>query len=84
MLKMNRKKVIIRKIHDSEDDYVQLSPGRRVSLIWELTAEVWSLKDKKSAKRRLQRHRTRFIKNKQSTGREKDRVDAKNLKKLNH
>ncbi len=61
-IKMNRNRMVVRKIHDEQDDYVHLSSAERVSLIWELTQEVWSLKDKKSVQQRLQRHRTRIIK----------------------
>lgn len=47
-----------------EDDggYVQMTPSERVAFIWELTAEIWALKDKINVKRRLQRHITNFIK----------------------
>ncbi len=63
MLKVNRKKTLLRRIDDLLDDYyVKWTPSKRVSFIWNLTEEVWSLKDKKSAQRRLQRNITHFKK----------------------
>ena len=64
-LKVNRKIVKLKKMtkeNDWEDNFVDASPAQRVSMVWELTAEVWSLKDKSIAQRRLQRHITRLIK----------------------
>ncbi len=63
-----------------DDCYVDASPQERIAFMWELTAELWSLKDKDSVERRLQRHVTNLIKNKESTGREKDKLDAKYLR----
>ncbi len=66
-----------------DDCYVDASPQERVSFIWELTAELWSLKSPQYVERRLQRNVTNLIKNKESTGREKDQLDAKYLRE-NH
>jgi len=63
-----------------DDCYVDASPQERISFIWQLTAELWSLKDKDSVERRLQRNVTNLIKNKESTGREKDKLEAKYLR----
>jgi len=62
MIKVNRKKVALKNIKDAEEEFMDASPAKRVLFIWDLTAEVWSLKDKQSAKRRLQRNHTKFIK----------------------
>ncbi len=70
----------LKKMTKEEDHYVDASPGERVSFIWQLTAELWSLKDKKNVEQRLQRDVTNLIKNKESTGREKDKLDAKYLR----
>ena len=32
------------------------SPAERLSFIWELTEEIWSLREKDRAQQRLQRH----------------------------
>jgi hypothetical protein len=45
-----------------DDCYVNMPPRERISFIWELTAELWSLKDRHSAERRLQRNATNLIK----------------------
>jgi hypothetical protein len=62
MIKVNRAQMVLKKMDNNEDNYMNASFARRVSFIWELTQEIWSLKDKKNAKRRLQRHITAFIK----------------------
>lgn len=65
MILVDRRKTLLRKIDKYiEDAYVNWSPGRRVSFMWDLTQEIWSLKDKKSAQRRLQRNITNFQKTK--------------------
>ena len=66
-----------------DDCYVDASPQERIARIWELTAELWSLKGSQYAERRLQRNVTNLIKNKESTGREKDKLDVKYLRQ-NH
>ena len=63
-LKVNRKIVKLKKMSKDDDSFVDASPAERISMMWELTAEVWSLKDKSIAQRRLQRHITRLIKRK--------------------
>ena len=47
---------------EEEDCYVDASPGERISIIWEITSENWSLKDRKNVERRLQRNITTLIK----------------------
>jgi len=66
-----------------DDCYVDASPQQRIAFIWELTAELWSLKGRQNAEQRLQRNVTNLIRNKESTGREKDKLDAKYLRQ-NH
>jgi hypothetical protein len=53
---------MLRKTNSPEDVYVKASPGELVSFVWELTAELWSLKEPRSAERRLQRNVTRLVK----------------------
>ena len=62
MFKVNRKQVSIKKSFDDGLEYVDAAPEERIAFIWELTQEIWSLKDETSAKRRLQRHITNLIK----------------------
>ena len=63
MINVDRNHVALKKTNKTEeDDYVNASFARRVSFIWELTQELWSLKDKKNAQRRLQRHITTLVK----------------------
>jgi len=64
MIKVNRKQTVLKKITKEEDSYVDASPAERVSFIWDLTKEIWSLKDKNSAERRLQRHIAKLNKKK--------------------
>ena len=45
-----------------DDSYVNASPQDRLALMWEITSEIWSLKNKNDVKRRLQRNITRLIK----------------------
>ena len=48
---------------DKDDDcFVNASPQERIAFIWELTAELWSLRDKQYVERRLQRHVANLIK----------------------
>ena len=63
-MRLNRKIVKLKKMSKDDDSFVDASPAERISMMWELTVEVWSLKDKSVAQRRLQRHITRLIKRK--------------------
>lgn len=60
-MKVKRNYAKLKKMTNEDDCYVDASPSERVSFIWPLTAELWSLKDKKSVEQRLQRHVTRLI-----------------------
>ncbi|MFQ6034594.1 MAG: hypothetical protein ACE5NM_01950 [Sedimentisphaerales bacterium] len=44
-----------------QDSYMDASPAERIRFIWELTAELWSLRDKHNAQRRLQRDVTNLV-----------------------
>ena len=61
MIKLNRKHAVLKKMTKEEDNYMDASPAQRVAVVWELTREIWSLKDKKNVERRLQRNITRLI-----------------------
>lgn len=61
-MKLNRRYATLKKLTDFDDGYVAASPQKNLSLMWELTEELWSLKDKKNAKRRLQRNVAHLVK----------------------
>jgi hypothetical protein len=79
-MKVMRNHTTLKKMTKQDDCYVDASPGERVSFIWQLTAELWSLKDKQNVEQRLQRNVTNLIRNKESTGRKKDILDVKYLR----
>lgn len=64
---------------DNSSGFVDLPPSECVAMVWELTRELWSLGGDTSAEQRLQRDVAVLIKNKSFTGREKDRLDARQL-----
>jgi len=61
---MKLKKTItkLKKLAKRDDSFVNASPGELVSFMWELTAEIWSLRGADYVKRRLQRNVTNLIK----------------------
>ena len=61
-MELVRNHAILKKLTDEDDCFVNLSPQQRVAFIWELTAELWSLKDKNCAEQRLQRNVTNLVK----------------------
>ena len=56
MLRLQKDVVRVRKLTDEEDDYVDAPPAERLNMVWELTAELWSLRGQDCAQQRLQRH----------------------------
>ena len=63
-MKVNRNFTTLQKMTKKDDCYVDASPEERISFIWELTAELWSLKDRKGVERRLQRNVTNLVRRK--------------------
>ena len=61
-MKVDRKHVSLIRVSRQEDAFVNASPQELLSFMWELTAELWSLKRPGYAERRLQRNITAFIK----------------------
>jgi hypothetical protein len=61
-MRVDRTKAQLVKTSKQDDDYVDLSPAERVSFMWELTAELWSLKKSPYVKQRLPRNITHLIK----------------------
>ena len=62
MIKVKRQITSLKKGFDNDPGFMDASAEERISFMWELTQEIWSLKDKKGAQRRLQRHITALIK----------------------
>jgi len=62
MIKVARNHAVLKKLEKQEDNYMKASFAQRVSFVWELTQEIWMLKDKKSVQRRLQRHIATLVK----------------------
>ena len=60
-MKLNRKRTSLKKITEQDDGFMEGTPQDRVSFVWELTAEAWSLKNPKNVERRLQRNITNII-----------------------
>jgi hypothetical protein len=56
MIGLRKDVVRVRKLTDEDDDYVDASPAERLNMVWELTAELWSLRGRDCAQQRLQRH----------------------------
>jgi hypothetical protein len=61
-MKVVRNHVVIKRMNQQDDSFVDASPGQRVAFVWELTAELWSLRDSRNVKQRLQRNVTNLIK----------------------
>ena len=55
-------KIVPMKSQDAEDDFVNLSPSERLSLVWELTKEAFSLSGDCDVESRLQRNVVTIIK----------------------
>jgi hypothetical protein len=62
MLKLQKDKARLRKLTDEDDDFVDASPAECLGIMWELTAEVWSLRGQDCAQQRLQRHAASLVK----------------------
>jgi hypothetical protein len=55
-MKLMRDRAKLSKMTDGEDAYVEASPAERVGFVWEITRELWSLRNRQDAERRLQRN----------------------------
>lgn len=56
MMKVQRDKARLKKLTDEDADFADASPAERLGMMWELTAEVWSLRGQDVAQQPLQRH----------------------------
>lgn len=61
-MKVLRDKARLKKMSKIDDPFVAMSPQECVAFIWELTAELWSLRGSPYVERRLQRNVTNIIK----------------------
>ena len=52
-MKVNRSKTYYGKKAHNDEGFSNLPPSERVSFMWELTAELWSLQGSEYVKRRL-------------------------------
>ena len=60
-MKLDRNCTKLKKMDREQDWYMDTTPAERVSFMWELTAELWSIKDKLYAQQRLQRDVTNLV-----------------------
>ncbi len=61
-MKVDRNKTYLGKASKNDEGFVDISPAERISFMWELTAELWSLRKSLYVERRLQRNITNLIK----------------------
>jgi hypothetical protein len=60
-MRLDRKKITIKKQDKQDDSYMDGSPQERIAFVWELTAEIWSIRGAEHVKQRLQRNVTNLI-----------------------
>jgi hypothetical protein len=60
-MKVIRTQSTLKKASKEDDSFVPATAAERVSFMWELTAELWSLKGSEYVERRLPRHVARLI-----------------------
>jgi len=56
MIRLQKNLTRLKKLSDEDNNFVDASPAERLGMMWELTAEIWSLKGQDIAQQRLQRH----------------------------
>jgi len=61
-MKVERNKIYFGKTAENDERFAKISPAKRISFMWELTAELWSLMKSPYVERRLQRNITNLIK----------------------
>jgi hypothetical protein len=57
---VNRKKCVLKKLHEEDNGYVDADPAERVGMVWELTKQVWAFAGI-NAEQRLQRNVAKLI-----------------------
>jgi len=76
-MRVQKDRVRLKMLGDEDDDFVDASPAGRLGMMWELTAELWSLRGQDCAQQRLQRHAASLVR----PGRDKDAADADRLER---
>ena len=61
-MKLRKKISNLKKLTKEDDSLVKATPEELISFMWELTAEIWSLRGVDYVERRLQRNVTNLIK----------------------
>ncbi|MFZ5951386.1 MAG: hypothetical protein ACOYXC_11820 [Candidatus Rifleibacteriota bacterium] len=62
---MNRKVLIVKKLHDPESNIIKADPAELIGMVWPLTVEAWAFKGEENiAESRLQRNVTNLIRRK--------------------
>jgi len=67
-MKLQKQYTALEKMSKEEDNFVDATQAERVSMIWDLTAELWSLSDPQGVERRLQRNVAKLIRPKKDHG----------------
>ena len=57
----------LKRTSEEDDSFVPASPAERVAFIWELAAELWSVKGSEYVERRLPRHVTNLTRYRKKT-----------------
>ena len=60
-MKLLKNKTILKRMANDDYGYVKSSPKERILAMWEITAELWSLINKKNVERRLQRNIAKLV-----------------------
>jgi len=61
IMRLRKKITNLKKLTKEDDSFVKASPKKLISFMWELTAEIWSLRGADYVERRLQRNVTNLI-----------------------
>ena len=61
-MKLRKTITKLKKLNKEEDSFVNASPAELISFMWELTAEIWSLRGADYVEQRLQRDVTNLVK----------------------
>jgi hypothetical protein len=63
-MRINKTRAILKKTVKNDNGYANITPQERISFMWEIAAEIWSLRkrNKKNVERRLQRHIANLVK----------------------
>lgn len=61
-MKLDRTRATLKPMSKSDDCFMPGSPAERLSAMWDITSEIWSLRGDADVKRRLQRNVARLVK----------------------